>query len=56
MPYIYPQLPTYSVMAVFNSISIPFSFKWFSGKSKLKKLHLFKNIPVLIMEEGKLGL
>jgi hypothetical protein len=56
MPYIYPKLPTYSVMAIFNSISIPFSFKWFSGKFKLKKLLLYKNIQVLAMEEEKLGL
>jgi len=31
MPYIYPKLPSYSVMAVFNTISISFSFKWISG-------------------------
>jgi hypothetical protein len=32
MPFIYPKLPSYDVMAVFTATSLPYSFKFLIGK------------------------
>lgn len=36
MPYIYPILPNYNTMALFNANLLPFSFKFILGTSGVK--------------------
>lgn len=56
MPYIYPELPSYNVMAVFGAALLPFSFKFLLGTLLVIKLRLLKSIRTLTMGKGSSGL
>ena len=32
MPYVYPHLPSYSTLALFAAVTLPFSFKFFLAR------------------------
>jgi hypothetical protein len=55
MPYVYPSLPDIDTMALFNSLSLPYSFKFLIGKAASIQLHSSRNLPALTMASGRLG-
>lgn len=55
MPYIYPILPGYNSMALFNANLLPFSFKFIIGTHFFMQLLSYKNTVSCLMVRGKLG-
>lgn len=56
MPYIYPHLPDIETMALFNSISLPYSFKFLIGKSSPTKHLSYRSFPSSNTVKGRHGL
>lgn len=55
MPYVYPTLPDIDTMALFNSISLPYSFKFLIGILPSTQPPFSKNSPTSITAKERPG-
>ncbi len=56
LPLSYRSVPSYYIIGLFGSASIPFSFKFLFGKNSFKQLHWSKDTTIRSMEKEKHGL
>lgn len=55
MPYLYPELPPYTTLALFSMTDFPFSLKFLLCTSSPTQPPSSKNTPTSPMEKGKPG-
>lgn len=55
IPYVYPELPDIDTMLIFNTLSIPYSFKFLIGNNYNMQHHYYKNILILNTVNEKPG-
>lgn len=55
MPYLYPSLPSYHILALFSMTDFPFSLKFLIGSPSFNQLLSLKNTPTSGTENGKRG-
>lgn len=55
MPYVYPTLPDIDTMALFNSISLPYSFKFVMGILPSTQRPSSRNTAAWSMANARLG-
>jgi hypothetical protein len=55
MPYVYPTLPDIDTMALFNSISLPYSFKFLIGILPSTQRPSYKNTPASTTASARPG-